>query len=344
MKAAILESPKTMSVKRIPKPVCPPRGLLVKVSWCAICSSDARMVINGHHGLVFPRIPGHEFSGVVCQSENDGFVPGDRIQIYPGINCGYCSACRRGETRRCVSLQTMGFSVDGGFAEYVPVTETSVISHGINLIPENVNNSQAALSEPLASCINAQEKSRVGQGDIVLILGAGPLGLLHSRLARHRGAAKIFITDLDSNRMKLAREIGQADRVIDIARERLPQVISDETGSRGVSVILSASNSSPISNLLPLLIEGGRLSLFSGIGKEYNFQPFDINQIHYRELEVSGAFGSTPEQNTLALKLIANGLPVEDLITKRLGIEEINEGIEYTTACKGLRAMVCFDK
>ncbi|MDV2988695.1 MAG: alcohol dehydrogenase catalytic domain-containing protein [Dehalogenimonas sp.] len=343
MKAAILSGPNMLSVNHLSRPVCPAGGLLVRVVCCAICSSDARMVLKGHQGLVYPRIPGHELSGVVDESRNSCFVPGDRVQIYPGLSCGHCSACRRGEPRRCISLKTMGFSADGGFAEYISLEESSITSGGVNLIPRNVSDSQAALSEPLASCINAQEKARVGQGDTVLILGAGPLGLLHSRLARHLGAARILITEIDDRRLELAGELAQADRVINIGMERIPQVISDETGSRGVNVILLASNALPVVNLLPLLVEGGRLSLFAGISKDLSFERFDINQIHYRELEVTGAFGSTPAQNTTALDLIAGGFPVEDLITKTLSIDEISAGIEHTNDHQGLRAMVCFN-
>jgi L-iditol 2-dehydrogenase len=344
MKAAILESPRNMTVRRIRRPACPADGILVKVSCCAICSSDARMVVKGHLGLVYPRIPGHEFAGVVFESRSANFDAGDRVQIYPGLSCGRCSACRRGDPRRCVSLKTLGFSEDGGFTEYLPITETLIALGGVNLVPENVTDNQAALVEPLASCLNAQEKTRVGCGDTVLIVGGGPLGLLHSRLARHRGASKIIVTETNEIRLTLARELGQADRVVDVSLERLPQVISDETGGKGATVVLLASSSSPVANLLPLLADGGRLSLFSGMTKDCASMTFDVNQIHYRELEVSGSFGSAAAQNTSALKLIAGGLSVEDLITKRLGIDEIMEGIEYTSACKGLRAMVCFNQ
>ncbi len=333
-----------MAVRRIRRPACPPGGILVKVSCCAICSTDARMLQKGQHGLVYPRIPGHEIAGAVCESRSASFVSGDRVQIYPGVSCGHCAACRRGNPRRCASLKILGFSEDGGFAEYLPVAETSITSGGINRIPANVSDEQAALTEPLASCLNAQDKTGVGKSDIVLVVGGGPLGLLHSRLSRRRGAAKIVIAEKDESRLKFAEEMGQADRVVDVNLESLPRIISEETGGTGVTVLLLASNSSPLSNLLPLLADGGRLSLFSGLFKEPASVSFDVNQIHYRELVVSGAFGSTPAQNTSALNLIAQGLPVEDLITRRLGIDEIREGIDYTAACKGLRAMVCFDR
>jgi L-iditol 2-dehydrogenase len=237
----------------------------------------------------------------------------------------------------------MGFSADGGFAEYVALEASSVTSGGVNRVPDNVSDSQAAFAEPLASCLNAQEKVRVGAGDSVLIIGAGTLGILHSRLARHRGASKIFITELDKQRLESAQALAGADRVIDAGLERIPQVIASETGSRGMDVILLAANAMAVVNLLPLLVDDGRLSLFAGISKDLNFERFDINQIHYRELELTGAFGSTPQQNTAALDLISAGLPVADLVTITLTIDEIHQGIDYTNNRLGLRAMVCFD-
>lgn len=343
MKAAVLKGPNTLSVETVNRPACPPGGLLVRVTRCAICSSDARMVSKGHTGLVYPRIPGHELSGVVFESRSDRFTTGDRVQIYPGLSCGRCAACRRGDPRRCVSLRTMGFSADGGFAEYIALEESSISSGGVNRVPGNLSDSQSAFAEPLASCLNAQEKARVGKGDSVLVIGAGTLGILHSRLARLRDASQILIAELDKQRLESAEAMAGADRVIDVGLERIPRVVSDLTAGRGVNVILLAANSMPVVNLLPLLVDGGRLSLFSGISKDLNFERFDINHIHYRELEVTGAFGSTPAQNTAALELISAGLPVADLITRTLTLDEIHEGIDYTNNRRGLRAMVCFD-
>lgn len=298
------------------------------------------MVLKGHQGLVYPRVPGHEIAGIVFESKNKTFYPGNRVQIYPGINCGHCSACQRGDTRRCVSLKTLGFSEDGGFAEYLSVTETSILSNAVNLIPENITDEEAALTEPLASCLNAQEKANININDTVLIIGGGPLGLLNSYTARKRGADKVLIAEKNEKRLELAREFGRADRVIDVSFERLPKVISDETGGRGADAVILASNHSNIPNVLPLLADGGRLSLFSSLSKESAAFWFDVNHIHYRELKVIGAFGSTAAQNTAALKLIGEGLPVRDLITKRLSLEEIIDGIKYTNDCEGLRAVI----
>jgi L-iditol 2-dehydrogenase len=340
MKTAVLIQPGSLKVRWTKRPTCPQRGLIVKVTCCGICSSDARMVLTGHQGLVYPRVPGHEIAGVVCESRNRAFNIGDRVQIYPGINCGYCAACLRGDTRRCASLKTLGFSEDGGFSEYLPVTDTSVLSGGLNLIPQNITDEEATLTEPLASCINAQEKTRVKRGDTVLIIGGGPLGLLNSFIARKMGAEKVLISERNEKRLALVKEHGRADRVIDAGLERLPKIVSDETGGRGTDVVILASNHSNISNVLPLLAAGGRLSLFSSLSRESAATWFDVNHLHYRELEVSGAFGSTAAQNAAALKLIGEGLPVGELVTKRVGLKEIMDGIRYTSDCEGLKAVI----
>jgi L-iditol 2-dehydrogenase len=238
----------------------------------------------------------------------------------------------------------LGFSADGGFAEYLPVPESMIAAGGVNLIPDNVANEEAVFTEPLASCLNAQEKARVGEGDTILIVGGGPLGLLHSWMGRRYGARKIIIAEKSGNRLNLARALGRADRVVDVNNENLSEAVADETGGHGADVVLLATNAVLVSELLPLLADGGRLSLFSGLKKELSSLSFDVNQIHYRELEVSGAYGSTAVQNATALQLIAEGLPVNELVTLRLGLDEVVEGINYTSACRGLRVLICFDR
>ncbi|AKG54042.1 Sorbitol dehydrogenase [Dehalogenimonas sp. WBC-2] len=341
MKAAILKSPGTISLEQVLTPDCPAGGLLVKVTACAVCSTDTRMFKSGHRDLVYPRVLGHEIAGIVAQSKSELFEAAARVQIYPGIGCGECIMCLSGDSRRCKSLKILGFSADGGFAEYVSVPGSMVAAGGVNAIPECITDSEAALSEPLSSCINAQKKINVGRGDVVLVIGAGPLGLLHARLSHRRGADKVIIADKLRRRVVLALELATADMVIDTDCGDLSQEIMAETRGRGVDVIIMATGQIPVAQLLPLMADNGRLSLFSGLKEEPGLSAAVINQLHYRELHLSGAYGSTPEQNTEALNLIAKGFTVLDLITAQFDLESINEGLEYTSACRGLKAVIC---
>jgi len=344
MKAAILKAPGHLMLDEVAMPLCPDGGLVIKTQACSICSTDVKMFQHGHRDANYPRILGHEVTGVVVESRipGDMFQVGDRVQIFPGICCGHCPACRRGIDNLCEHISIIGFSHDGGFAEFLMVPPQSVAGGGVNLIPAGVSYEEAALTEPLASCLNGQQLAGVTEADTVLILGAGPIGLLHAMLARVRGASRVLVAERLPARLAMAK-LADIDRKIDINRESTEAVVQEETGGLGVDVILTASSEVTVSSLPELLAPGGRLCLFSGLPPETSQIPLDTNLIHYKELTITGAYGSTAAQNSAALRLIASGkVPVAWLITKRLPLGEIEEGMEYVADRKGLKAVITF--
>ena len=344
MKAAILKAPGRLMLDEVAMPLCPDGGLVVKTQACSICSTDVKMFQHGHRDVNYPRILGHEVTGVVAESRirGDMFQVDDRVQIFPGICCGRCPACRRGIDNLCEHIGIIGFSHDGGFAEFLVVPPQSVAGGGVNLIPAGVSYEEAALTEPLASCLNGQQLAGVTEGDTVLILGAGPIGLLHAMLARVRGASRVLVAERLPTRLAMAG-LADIDRKIDINRESTEAVVKEETSGRGVDVILIACSGATVSSLPELLAPRGRLCLFSGLPPETAQIPLDTNLIHYRELTIIGAYGSTAAQNSAALRLIASGkVPVAWLITKRLPLGEIQEGMEYVANQEGLKAVITF--
>ena len=159
-------------------------------------------------------------------------------------------------------------------------------------------------------------------------------------LARSKGAAKVLVADRLASRLEAAEKAG-ADRVVDVGRVDIATVVRDETGGRGVDVIIVACSEVSPSLLLKLLAPRGRLCLFSGLSAGDAQTTGDFNLIHYRELAVIGAYGSTAAQNTAALRLIATGkIPVDWLITKRLSLDELPQGLEYVAKRAGLKAVV----
>jgi L-iditol 2-dehydrogenase len=285
---------------------------------------------------------GHEITGEIVESRSSTprFKIGDRVQVFPGVCCGECPACRRGLDNLCPQIAIIGFTRDGGFAEFVGVPSESIAYGGINLIPERVSSEEAALIEPLASCLNGQQLASLSGRDTVLILGAGPIGLLHTMLARTMGVARVLVTDRLSSRLEAAKKAG-ADRVIDIERVAIETVVQDETGGRGVDVGIVACSEVDPSLLLRLLAPRGRLCLFSGLPVSDVKTPWDFNLIHYRELAIMGAYGSTVVQNTAALRLIDTGkISVGWLITKRLSLDELPQGLDYVAQRAGLKAVV----
>jgi len=340
MKAAILKSAGKLELEDIATPLCPPGGLLVRVRACSVCSSDARMLREGHRALAYPRILGHEIAGEVMESRAAQFDAGDRVQLYPGIPCGECVPCRRGQENHCRELGIIGFSRDGGFAEAMAVPARSLAGGGVNPLPDGMSYEEASLAEPLASCLNGQRLAGVGREDSVLILGAGPIGLLHAMLAGVNGAAKIFMAERLPGRLK-APEAAPIERMIDTEEEDIKAVIDKETGGWGVDVIIVACSQADASSLPELLAPRGRLCLFSGLAD--GDIRLDANLCHYRELGIVGAYGSTAYQNSAALELIAgDGVPAGSLITARFPLEDIADAMDYVCRRQGLKATITF--
>jgi len=341
MKAAILTEPGNLNIREAPFPVCPAGGVLVKVKACGICAADAKMVTKGHRALVYPRILGHEIAGIVSQSRTKLFKEGDRVQVAPGLRCGTCSQCRLGAGNQCENREILGFTQNGGFADYVAVPIEGSLVGTLTPIPDHVSYQNATLAEPLACCINAQDKVDVRDGDKVLIIGAGPMGLIHAALARLKGADKVLIAEIDTHRRKVAHLFG-AHRAFDPARKEFFEAVTDATGQNGVDVIIFACSEAGLDkNFIKLLAPGGRVSLFSGTSALFSQIKLDLNLIHYHEFVLAGAYGCSADHNRRAVNLIASRkLSLQKIITHQVTLDNIAEGFEYTKSKKNLKSIM----
>lgn len=343
MMAAVLKSPETLELQEVEMPKCLPGGMLLKTKACSICSTDVKMVQRGQKDLVYPRILGHEMAGVIVESNAEGsnLKVGDRVQVHPGIGCGNCIPCRRGADNLCQSVRILGFNYDGGFAEYVQIPMESVNCGGINPLPEWVSFENATFVEPLACCLNGQQLSRVGNGDIVLIFGAGPIGCLHAMLARQKGASTVIMVEPLENRVFLAKYAG-SDLVIDSSKENVGERVMDVTDGCGADVIMLASRDVIVDDaLLSLLAFRGRLCLFSGLPQENAISNLNLNEVHYQDRLITGAYGCTRAQGREALDLISSGaLDINWLISKRISLGNIKQGIENASLRDGLKIVI----
>jgi L-iditol 2-dehydrogenase len=213
---------------------------------------------------------------------------------------------------------------------------------GLNLIPEGVSYEEASVVEPLACALNAQELVRVGQGDEVLVMGAGPIGCLHVRLARALGAKKVFLADINGGRLKLSADVVKPDRAIDMSTEDLAEIIKSETGGKGPTVIITAAPSGQAQEqAIEMVRPGGRVSFFGGLPKDKPMISADSNLVHYKEIMLMGANGSSPSHNAQALALIASGkVKVADLITTRVGLDDVQKGIEAVLSGEAIKVVV----
>ncbi|MEV0586790.1 zinc-dependent dehydrogenase [Nonomuraea sp. NPDC050310] len=329
MKVARFHAPGDIRLEEAPRPQ---GDLVIRVRNCSTCGTDAKILRHGHHRLRPPRVLGHEIAGEVVGS-------GERVQVIAAIPCGTCPDCRRGRLTVCPNQESMGYDYDGGFAEYMAIPDKVVAVGGVNRIPDGVSYAEASVAEPLACVLNGQELARVGEGDDVVIMGAGPIGCLHVRLARARGANRVFLVDVNQERLAMAADLVQPDAVID---DSAVEQVLKLTGSRGADVVITAAASGQAQEqAIRMAARQGRISFFGGLPKDDPIIACDSNLVHYRELTIVGANGSSPAHNAQALELIASGqVPVADLITHRLPLDRVLDGIDLVSRGEAIKVTI----
>jgi L-iditol 2-dehydrogenase len=213
---------------------------------------------------------------------------------------------------------------------------------GVNRIAGGLSFAEASVAEPLSCVINGQEQAGVGEGQTVVVVGAGPIGCLHVRLARARGAARVFLVELSRRRLALAAGLVAPDEAIAAEASGTVEAVRKLTGGRGADVIIVAAASGRAQeDALQMAARRGTVSFFGGLPKDRPTITCDANIVHYREVGIVGANGSSPGHNRQALELIASGaVPVADLITHRLPLERAIEGIHTVTRGEGIKVTI----
>jgi L-iditol 2-dehydrogenase len=344
MRVARYYAPEDLRIEDAAVPEPGPGEILLKVRNCATCGTDVKIYYHGHQNLVPPRVIGHEVAGevVALGTGTSGFSLGDRVQLIAAVPCGDCRECRRGHMTVCERLTAIGYHYDGGFAEYLVVPALVLRVGGLNRIPDHVGYEEAAMTEPLACVLNGQELAGVGPGDDVVVVGAGPIGCLHVRLARAKGAERVFVVEQSAERLALAAERVHPDGVVLAPGQDPVASVRELTDGRGADVVLvAAASGTAQEQALQMAAPRGRVSLFAGLPKDAPTITLDSNRVHYRELSVVGAAGSTPAQNAAALRLIADGkVPVIDLITHRMSLERVHDAIAGVRSGTGIKYVI----
>jgi threonine dehydrogenase-like Zn-dependent dehydrogenase len=219
---------KGLSLDEVPVPSIGTDEVLLAVESASICATDLRIVSGGHrkYGPGTVRVPGHELVGRIAAAGAgvEGFRPGQRVFVAPNMGCGDCLPCRRGKNNLCANYEAFGITLDGGFAQYMRVTAPAIGQGNLLPIPEEADAAEVALAEPLACCLHGQDQVETTAGDVVLVQGAGPIGLMHLLLARARGAEHVIVSDLSAARLEVARALG-ADTCIPASEQPLEEAI-----------------------------------------------------------------------------------------------------------------------
>lgn len=344
MKVFRFYAPGDVRIEESPEPQVAAGEVKIRVRACSMCGTDVKIATSGHQRMQPPRVMGHEIAGEVVEVGEGvtGWAAGDRVQVIAAIPCGTCEFCRAGLMTICPNQVSMGYDFDGGFAAYMIVPPQVLAVDGLNRIPDGVSFAEASVSEPFACAINAQELVDTHEGDVVVVVGSGPIGCLHVRLARARGAAKVFLVELSRERLDLAADIVKPDAAICSAEVDPVQAVLDLTDGKGASLVITAAASGAAQEQgLRMLAPRGRISLFGGLPKDKPTITLDSNLVHYRELTIWGANGSSPAHNKQALAHIADGsVPVADLITHRLPLDQIRDGLDVVRNGTGIKVTI----
>ncbi|NQS90376.1 alcohol dehydrogenase catalytic domain-containing protein [Patescibacteria group bacterium] len=347
MKALVFQEPKNILLKEVPVPFCPTDGILLKVKGCGLCGSDLRTYHSGHKNVIPPWILGHEIAGVVEEigREVKGYKKGDRLAVAPPVYCGKCYFCLRGEYDLCLNIKEIAQHWPGGFAEYMVIPKEALLLGNVNFIPKNVSFYQAAISEPLSSCIKAQQMAQVEIGDTVVMIGAGPIGCFHTELAHDRGASRVILMDIMQERLNLAERF-QPEVLINNSQSGYISRVFKETNNLGANVVIVACPSGKAqTESIKMVRKGGRIIFFGGLPHNKSQVFLDTNLIHYKNLQVYGSSRFAPEHNKLALKMIAEGkIKADQYITHILPLENYQKAIQLLEDGKTLKVVLTLNK
>jgi L-iditol 2-dehydrogenase len=344
MKVARFYAPGDVRLEDAPEPVVGAGEVKIRVRNCSTCGTDLKIFRNGHPNIDPPRVIGHEIAGEVVDvgAGVEGWSAGDRVQVIAAVPCGECRQCKRDRMSICENQTSVGYQYEGGFAEYLIVPREVLKVDGLNRIPDGVGFDEASVAEPLACVLNGQRLAGVGEGDVVVVIGAGPIGCLHVRLARAHGAKRVILADLSLERLKLSADRVAPDDIVDSSSQDLVDEVLRLTDGEGADVVITAAAAGAVQEQgLRMAARGGRISFFGGLPKDKPIIACDSNLVHYRELTIVGANGSSPEDNREALRLIASGkVPVADLITHRLPLDRVLEAFDIVASGSAIKVTV----
>jgi len=327
MLAAVYHGPDDLRVEDVPVPAIGKGDILVKVISASICGTDLR-ILHGNHRKYPPgtvRIPGHEVVGTIADigAEVENYSVGQRVFCAPNTGCGHCRQCITGNNNLCANYDAIGVTSDGGFAEYVRILANSVQQGNVIPITASIDPAVAALMEPFACVLRGQNPLHMQPGEVVLVIGAGPIGVMHTKLARARGAGRIIVSEPLPERAAQVSRMG-ADRVVDPLSTDLKIVLDEETDGRGADVIIVAAPVHAAQEAaLELAAIGGRINFFGGLPKDRPTISFNSNLVHYKELVVTATTACSTADCWQAAQIVTSGsVDLADIVSQRFPLTE----------------------
>jgi len=334
MLAAVFEGEGKLNLKEVPIPqIKNLDDVLLQVEAASICGTDIHILeVPPGHPANKGVILGHEYTGKILEI-GDGvkdFKEGDRVVIDPNITCGSCTYCKMGLSNMCERMTTLGIFINGGFTEY-----NVAPAKALHKISPDVPAELAVFAEPLSCVINATQKLKIQPGESVVVLGAGPIGLLFTQMFKASGAGKIIVSEVSEYRSKYAKQSG-ATTVINPLKEDMEEVVKKETVT-GVDIVVDAVGTL-FKEAMKIVRRGGHILLF---GQNYKAKAeITQNDITRNELTI---FGNYIANFTfpLTVKIIESKiLNLEKLITHRFPLKDIHKGIEAMRKQRAIKVVL----
>lgn len=327
MKALVKKEPGfgNLEIVEVEEPQVGRDQVKILVKYAGICGSDIH-TYEGHYKVKTPVTLGHEFSGEVVEVGEDvtEFKPGDRVTSETTFDiCGECRYCQTGDYNLCSSRKGLGTQQDGGFTLYLLARKESV-----HRLPDHVGYEAAALTEPLACCHHAVRQASIHEGDVVVVLGPGPIGLLTAQVAKDTGA-KVIITGLSHDQVRLdkAKELG-IDHAVNTQQEDLKQLVEGLTAGYGADVVFECTGAVPAAKMgLDLLRKQGQ---FIQVGIYATAEiPFDLEKVIQKEITVKGSRSQKPRDWEPSLALMnEHRVHAKALVTHRFDITQWAEAYQ----------------
>ena len=349
MRAAFMTDVNAVEVRDVEEPKPDPAGAVLKVEACGICGTDARTFFNGDPRAPVPWQLGHEPVGVLEEVGPDADLPpdvrrGDRVFLGSILTCGECRWCVDGFQNLCERHLLYGYEpFPGAYAEWALVPP--IATKNLIPLPDELPSDLATVADPFACALNGVEMLDVRLGDVVVILGTGPIGCWQAVMCRDRGASTIYMTDVNKDRLDVA--LGVVGRFVDDAwvtgedDDGVEQVMSRTDGRGADRVSVAAPSKQAQQAALEMAAKRARVVYFAGLPKHDPVSPLDMNQLHYKELAILGAYGATHRQYRITMDYLNRRKDdLAPVVTHRFPLERIEEAFATIRDGTGLKMVI----
>ncbi len=332
MLATYLVKPGTIELRETDIPRPSEGEVLINIRAALTCGTDLKAFMRGHPMIPMPGVFGHEFSGIIAETGKGvkKFKSGDEVMTVHSAPCLKCRYCRKRIYNMCQDI--MNDKVLGAFAEYI-ILPSHITKQNLFLKPSNLSFEEAAFLEPLSCVVHGMQGLNIKKSSNVLIIGTGPIGLLHLSLAKLKGA-KVVITGLEQERLMTAKKLG-ADMAV--APSELMASVSETTNGMGFDFIFECTGQLDVwETAVKYSRRGGTIILFGGV-KQGTVVTYDTYRLHYDELTIKGVFHFSPQDVKTAYKILRDTLDVSPLISGRYPLTGLQTALKKLSMGEGIK-------